>query len=863
MSTQYAEELTGGAGQYGASAAEGEAASPHRVGLPGGRWDLWRWAALRGAGFPAAPLLDLAEPECGAAAREVVEAGEAVERARREAVAFLKRELEGAETEEARGAIQKVLRALWKGKLARPAGPLGEAPPLAALGSAHARAESLRAAFAQEFEAAMERASQTVYDVACSEEFREAVIWQNRHAFHNNIAAFLREKPGDVPRNSARRKQEELIATYLQRYCVKNDTIGFFGPVGWARLDSEGPAISTRPGPTLLGKRNVYSERWCIDTLTEMLSEDEELRPWIAPRRLPFYHVEGTTLYSPVRGPVELPEAEARVLLSCDGVRTAREVAAAVLAEPPLRGLASEREVFDLLARLCDEGLIVWKLECPVGPLAEQHLRGLIERVGDDALREEIFAILDEIRDARLQVARAAGDAGGLDCAIKNLEETFSDLTGEGPTRAPGEIYAGRTLVYEDCERDLEASIGPDVLRALGPPLSLLLDSARWFTHEVAGRYRDIFTRAHAALARQTGSPVVEATALWGEVQPHLVTKELPAINSVLEEFQRRWSEVLAVPAGVRRVSYTADELRGRVGAAFDVPGAGWRLGRYQSPDVMIAASGPEAIRRGDYQLVMGELHLGINTLGNSVFVYQHPSPDDLFTAYERDLPEPCVVPIPPRQWPTLTARTALALVPPKDYRLALSHDACSAMPDRTLAIGEFVVEESGGELCARTRDGRLRFEIVELFGALFSVLAASYFKVLPPGRHTPRVTVDRLVVSRESWRFPAEELHFAHHKAEAERFVDLQRWARAHGVPRFVFVKAPIEPKPFYVDFESPILVNFFTKTVRQTVKEGGAQQAVSVTEMLPAPDQLWLPDAEGRLYTSELRIVAIESEA
>jgi hypothetical protein len=29
-----------------------------------------------------------------------------------------------------------------------------------------------------------------------------------------------------------------VIANYLQRYCLKNDTIGFYGPVGWADAGS-------------------------------------------------------------------------------------------------------------------------------------------------------------------------------------------------------------------------------------------------------------------------------------------------------------------------------------------------------------------------------------------------------------------------------------------------------------------------------------------------------------------------------------------------------------------------------------------------------------------------------------------------
>jgi hypothetical protein len=31
-----------------------------------------------------------------------------------------------------------------------------------------------------------------------------------------------------------------------------------------------------------------------------------------------------------------------------------------------------------------------------------------------------------------------------------------------------------------------------------------------------------------------------------------------------------------------------------------------------------------------------------------------------------------------------------------------------------------------------------------------------------------------------------------------------------------------------------------------------------ITLTEMLPATDEVWLPDNQGRRYTSELRIVA-----
>ena len=48
-----------------------------------------------------------------------------------------------------------------------------------------------------------------------------------------------------------------------------------------------------------------------------------------------------------------------------------------------------------------------------------------------------------------------------------------------------GMMYAGRGLVYEDCRRNARIHLGPDVLEPLGPPLALVLASARWLVGEI------------------------------------------------------------------------------------------------------------------------------------------------------------------------------------------------------------------------------------------------------------------------------------------------------------------------------------------------------------------------------------------
>jgi len=76
-----------------------------------------------------------------------------------------------------------------------------------------------------------------------------------------------------------------------------------------------------------------------------------------------------------------------------------------------------------------------------------------------------------------------------LDQALDALEASFTRLTGAEATRKAGATYAARTLVYEDCQRDIDIELGAPLLDALGPPLTLLLTSARWITHQAAGLY--------------------------------------------------------------------------------------------------------------------------------------------------------------------------------------------------------------------------------------------------------------------------------------------------------------------------------------------------------------------------------------
>ena len=74
------------------------------------------------------------------------------------------------------------------------------------------------------------------------------------------------------------------------------------------------------------------------------------------------------------------------------------------------------------------------------------------------------------------------------------------------------------------------------------------------------------------------------------------------------------------------------------------------------------------------------------------------------------------------------------------------------------------------------------------------------------------------------------------------------------------VYVKVPVETKPHYLDLESPVFVEIFTRLVRRTAAQNPKALSVSVTEMLPVHGHQWLPDADGQRYTSELRLIGVD---
>jgi hypothetical protein len=767
----------------------------HLVPLPGTDWSIWRDALLRTAGFPAAGLDLFAAPGCAAVAD-----------------AFL----DGLATE-----------------------------------------QELKAAH----DAAQADASKVAAGIAVDPLFEEALTWQNPAARPVlSIAATGGLPPENEPRRARqkRRFREDTVARYWQRYCGKNDTIGFFGPAAWVRLDPDGPAVSVRCGDKLVRDRQTDYEFWLLETYAQILAADPLVRPWLPVGVHPDLTVDAGRVLRPGQEPLELTSAEADLLSRLDGRTPAK-----VIAAPP----DQERDLAPCDLAPCDmapcdmallEGLaakdvVWWGIDMPYNPQGEQVLRDTLAAIPDAAVRERALAGLRRLDAARDAVSSAAGDPAALTAALSALDAEFTEVTGADSQRRSGQMYAGRRLCYEDSSRDIELTIGGPVLDAMSGPLSrVLLPVARW----ASGTLADAFGPAFRSLYDELRAPQASSVPMdqFWEAAQRLFTGAGRPVDTVAAELAQRWVTLFGLDQlapGTHRVTVASADVAARAAELFPPLRPRWPAARIQSPDLHICAASPEALNQGEFTLVLGELHIGWPSLDNALFTDRHPDPAQLRAAAAADI-GPQFRPLYPTWWPRYTARIAPNLGV-TDYQLAFTH-APGADPARVLPVTALEVTDRGGALTAVARDGR-SWPVLDVFALLVGWSGINAMKEISAGPHSPRITVDRMVLTRETWRttIGASGLTVVDRVPE---YLAARRLRRALDLPDKLYAKLGTEIKPLYLDLTSPRYLSSFCTMLRTARQKHGDDVEIVFTEMLPTVEDAWVPDANGQHYCSELRL-------
>jgi hypothetical protein len=310
-------------------------------------------------------------------------------------------------------------------------------------------------------------------------------------------------------------------------------------------------------------------------------------------------------------------------------------------------------------------------------------------------------------------------------------------------------------------------------------------------------------------------------------------------IDDVVAGLRRRWARLLADP--------DRSSLATRAERVFDGPD-GWPLSVFHTPDVQIAAASVDAINDGDFLCVIGDYHPGGNALGQGVFAHRHPDRDRFLAQIRHDAgPFPFLVPT--SDTPQLSGRVMPAITRPDDVHVTALTDSVAPLGHRSVSIADLALD--GRDLT--DRNGTIRFPIEDLLQSVLLIAGIHAYDPFPVEDHGDRVTISRTVLRRETWHIAAGDI--PHERA------DLTAWARSMGLPRRAFAHMPTEAKPFYVDFDSDALTRILRRHTRR-LRDERPDGRVRFTEMVPSPDQCWFTDDDGRRYTSELRVVAVDRQ-
>jgi hypothetical protein len=687
---------------------------------------------------------------------------------------------------------------------------------------------------------------------------REAITWQNPGVARTWLTHYAEQLRTGIftARKSARGYREGVLARYAQRYATKNESVGFFGPVAWADVchdSSEFPQKGlVQTGSGGIRRRTAYLETWAVAALAEAFAAVDGVADLVPLRWNPATALVDGQVRRPRRPPQPAGPADVAVLRAVDGVRCRGEVLATAAITHPVPD-----ELVAALQRWEKAGVLLVGFRVPHHDRPDAVLRQQIVGLPDPALREDLLARLDSVTAA----CRRAGEAVGPDAVRQALDEVSRSVEAAGFAVAENRhTDFGRTPVYLECTRDTDVIIGSDLVDALRAPLALLLDTARWLCAEVATTveagliavYHQLRTRGEVTLADLQLAAV-----------DYLVTggPELPAVTA---DFQARWAELLTLADTDRDLRLDSARIRPMVDALFPHRRLHWAASRQHSPDLLLGRTAD-----GGYRWVLGELHISLNTLESRTFLTQCDQPERLLTATERDMDRGRVMPVYPLNAAGATSRTypPAALDPPGRYhywsydRDDGRADAARSVPATAVRVNlhdGVLVGTALGSSGRAEADAGWSAPVLEFFGDFLTSIAVNLFQIRPKAPHRPRVWLDDVIIARESWTFAVSEVPLPRPESTDRGHTPTVRWATATRLPRHVFAMVQGERKPVYVDFAAPLLVANLVHSLRRAEPDA----TVTISEMLPDPDELWLSDDAGHHYTSEFRIVAVDQQ-
>ncbi|MFD0788641.1 lantibiotic dehydratase, partial [Micromonospora azadirachtae] len=156
-------------------------------------------------------------------------------------------------------------------------------------------------------------------------------------------------------------------------------------------------------------------------------------------------------------------------------------------------------------------------------------------------------------------------------------------------------------------------------------------------------------------LRAEAGGGQVALSDLWFLMQGLFWGDGERPVDTVAADFAARWAGLFGLadlPAGTTDVRLRVADLVDRVGEVFPAVRPGWSGARVHSPDLQICATDAESLARGEYTVVLGEMHAAWPSFDSEPLARSHPDGERLRSAFAEDLGERRIRLLLPADWP-------------------------------------------------------------------------------------------------------------------------------------------------------------------------------------------------------------------
>lgn len=794
------------------------------------QWDILPHFLLRSTGFPFAWLERLAFTETAEMAEAVLDCEEEIEALVTKALAALRADTDGETVKLRRRAWDRINRR-------RPTQVAEESLALlpqalstllvcwdATLQKHATLLERARGTFAQE----MRSRRHVLRELVSETQFQEAVWLSSPQMFQHGLKSYLEHWNPDE-RSSKTRHVERQLISYLQRFCAKNDTASFFGPLNYGDFTNDYACELAGPGAEHVSRREVFMAYWGVLALADLLEADLSIQPYLRPRWSPLCALDLTARRVGLPGghTLSLSAQEARMLALIDEQRTIQEIAS--------ESDVTANIVLEGLQRLRRAHLIMLRPDPPVTEVRPlEWLLDWVERIPQCcSSRSHWVAVIGEFKHLQDRFTQAPfSERREL---LAQVETRMTELTGQQARRGEGQIYADRLLLYEECLGGVSPlALGPTFAAELQRQLAPILDV--YAAHACA---------VHAQLCAY-GEKLLQECAPHGELPfldlvGHLRAKKEEAFAAQTTPVQEAFLTMLSEQADQPAVEIDPQALPSLDRSEF------LKHVLLTSPDVMVLARNEEALRAGDFRIVMAECHDTLMVWGWAISFHaqrvrvQREASAFLARVYGA------------RTMANVLASKRVKIVPFEYPGPTIEVQATSvkAATER-IPIAQVTITQENGVPKLQAPG----WPSLSLYNGELPTLAHSLFappRVVPPsitlGAHTPRLTLNQAVLQREQWCVRREELlPDTYQGISFELMLDMQRAARRLNLPRYLFARIQGERKPVLVDRHNYFLLELLAYLLP---KEG----EVTLSEALPGPDDLWLRGEKGA-YCAELRL-------